>query len=303
MREAISKALANPAYVARITMLGAIFIWGSSFIVTKSTVEEVPPFILAFLRFMVASAFFFLIKRKQVSYRNIPVLPLIISGFFGITAFYALINYGLIYTTVASASAIQGTIPAISLLLGAIFLHEKINLRKVVAVVLSISGIVLIVSTAGSLVVSNEQMLGNILVLASTFAGACYMVYCKQLLGSIDYITFTAWMLLFGTLMLLPTAAMELINLNGILAISFFDVIKIFYLGVVSSALAYILWHYALASINSAEAGVYLNLIPVIAFAAGVLILKEAVVAQNYIGCLLVVTGAYIANGKKVRTG
>jgi len=130
-----------------------MLIWGSSYAVTKSTLQEVPPSMLAFIRFLIASAAmlpFYLQSSHKTSRPSTKDYYLMgWMGFSGITGYFLLFNYALLYTSASSGALIQGSMPLCIALLGALLLKEKLRKLQITGIICSFAGVVLVAWTGG----------------------------------------------------------------------------------------------------------------------------------------------------------
>jgi drug/metabolite transporter (DMT)-like permease len=74
------------------------------------------------------------------------------------------------------------------------------------------------------------------------------------------------------------------------------------YLGIFTTLVAYALFSYGVSRVPSAQASVFLNLIPVFPIFLGWLILEESFTSSQYAASLLVFAGVFISQTKKKRT-
>jgi len=68
------------------------------------------------------------------------------------------------------------------------------------------------------------------------------------------------------------------------------------YLGLVASAVPFLLWNYALAKVDASEASVYVNLVPVVTVVSAALMLGETVEPTQLLGGALVLGGVWSAS-------
>lgn len=73
-------------------------------------------------------------------------------------------------------------------------------------------------------------------------------------------------------------------------------VLNIVFLGAVCSALAYYLNAYAIGHLGIAAASLFVNLIPVVAFAGSFLVLKEHIGINELLGGAVVIFSVFLAN-------
>src|SRR5690348_8495329 len=114
------------SHVSSMILLTAVMIiWGSSFAVTKNSVNAVPPVFFALLRMTVASVLLLIVAQFRGGTSKIPKpVPWIIIGLMGLTGtclYYICFNISLQYTTASVGALIQSFIPIVTALLAFIF--------------------------------------------------------------------------------------------------------------------------------------------------------------------------------------
>jgi len=271
---------------AVLSLLLVMLIWGSTFVVTKSAVEQVPPLTLAVLRFALASAI--LVPAAQVRGgpavlpRPLPWGTLALMGLTGVAVFFAGFNVALTLTTATEAALIQGTIPAVSALLAAVWLRERLGPPRAAGAAASVLGVALVVLVGAGTGPAENRLVGNLVMVATVVAWAVYSLLGRRLRGASGLAT-TAYSTLLGTLFLLPAAAFELAT-RPWPAVSAAGWLAVAYLGAVASALAFWLWNRALAVLDVGQASAFINLVPVIGVASAALVLGEPLTPAHLLG-------------------
>lgn len=286
-----------PAPIYTLALLLTTVIWASTFINIKIVLAEVQPNTLAFMRFFIAAVVLvaYSIHRRlpRMEKRDLPRAAL--GGFTGITMYNFLQNQGLKYAGATDAAIISATAPVFIVILARVFLKEKILPRQAVGIALALAGSVL-VSTNGSLSgisLNSSRIYGDSLILLTGVSWAAYNISIKPLLERYPATSVLVYCTLAGTVFLLPFMLAEFpINLAGITAGVW---VNIFYLGLMASALAYLLWNSALAKIPMTTAAVFLYLMPVISAVIAAVILKEMPTAYTVTGGIIVLIGTYFA--------
>jgi drug/metabolite transporter (DMT)-like permease len=277
-----------------------LLIWGSAFSITKVAVDVVPPFLLAFLRNLVASLILlpmYLLRQKKQPQAVVPLSKIILLGLTGVTLFYTFFNWALVYTSAAAGALIQGIMPVAIALPAMFFLKEKLNARTIAGIILSVGGVFLIgfINTPSN---SGNPLLGNFLMILSVFAWAGYTVLAKSVHHA-DPLMLPALTTIAGTIFLLPLPVIELWGQP-------FPVIPgkawaaIIYLGAFSSALSYILYNIALKKLSATQVGNFLNLDPVIGATIAVIFLKDSITNWQIAGAVLVIAGIWLSMEREV---
>ena len=267
-------------------------IWGSSVVATRIAGGVIPPVTLCFLRFMTASLIMFSIwlisKDRQVP-RGRDLVLVLVTGAVGVSVYYMLENRGIMMTSASTAALIAGSYPAITLLLGVLFFHEKATAGKVIGIGLALCGIALLSWQA------NEQAssaLGIIFLLIDGLIWALYNYIVKSISDDLSPFTITFFQALTGTMLFVPflfTESRAGIELTGS------TVSCVLYLGIAASTVAYLLYNYGLRNVSAFAAASLLNLIPVSGTVLSALVLHEVITARAGLGGILVIAGVMIS--------
>lgn len=284
--------------MALISILVVVLIWGSAFTVSKVGVSELPPLFMALMRNAVATIAllpFYLAVRKKAAIQDPGPLPkgkIILLGLTGVTLFYSFFNISLTYTGAAMGSLIQGIMPLVIVVPAAVYLKERITPRVIAGILISVAGVVMV----GFIGQDNQSnsLFGNILMAGSVCCWAAYTLISRSM-NRFHPVPLTFFITLTGTLMLIPFSLVEgwgkpvpAISSNGWMAV--------LYLGIMSSAISYILYNQSLQTLTAAQAGNFLNLDPVIGSAIALIFLKESFSTLQFAGGGLVLLGVWLSS-------
>ena len=279
--------------LAVIAITLTMLIWGSAIVISKSVVEEVGPLVLATIRFAIAAAIFTPYGLRKFPLRQLPLKPLFISSFFGITVFYALLNIGLLFSTAASAGLIQGAAPIITLLLSVMVLRENLNIPKLSGVILSVSGIFIIVLVSEGSQNGTQSIIGHLFIIGSTVAWAIYVITSKSLVSNYPQQVVTACHIFFGFIFLIPFGVFESIYFSYN-PVSAGNILAIVFLALTSSGIAYFFWNFSVKHLSATRAGAFINLCPLVTLITAVIFLDETIGPIIIIGAALIISGLYL---------
>ena len=273
------------------------FIWAGSFIAVKITVDEISPINLAFIRFLIAAPFMFLIillrkKDKRIPKKELPSLAIL--GLSGVTLIYIFQYIGIEYTTASTASVLINANVIFIAILSAIFLREQFSIKKAAGVALSFFGVIVVIfaqTTNETIEFSDLFLIGCILVLLSAACWAIYSIVGKRILAKYDPITVTAYAFAIGTVFYLPFISLDIFPV--IQNISFNGWMAVLYLALLSSVFGYIAWYYALSKTEASKAAVFLNLIPLFAITMSFFI-NEIPTILFLVGAIIIIYGVYL---------
>src|SRR3990167_6444222 len=129
-----------------LALIIANIIWGGASPIFKFSLENIPPFTLAFIRFFFASFFFlpFVFKyRHQLTWRNF--FEICLTSFFGITLNISAFFLGLQRTESINAPIIASAGPVFIFILSVIFLKERANRKIFGGMLIALIGVLIII--------------------------------------------------------------------------------------------------------------------------------------------------------------
>jgi drug/metabolite transporter (DMT)-like permease len=274
-----------------LAILATTLFWGLSYTSTKMLLDSLSPIQIAFFRLILATLVlgtsFVLTRKSFVSKADLP--RVIAGGAFGMFVYFIFENNGLRFTTAGTGSLIIATIPVLNVLAGAFFFREKSTYSRWLGVVLSFLGVYLIIRSGSDGALSLANMKGNLLVFGAACSWVVFTRINEPLMQKYDSISINLHQSLVGVLLLgvltVPAGGMNMAVLSGPV------LFNLAYLGIFCSAVAYFFYLYALKSLGSAAITSFLNLVPVFGVLGGAIILKEALVAGQLLGGLVVIIG------------
>lgn len=286
MTRQLSSAKANAAAAI------AALLFGASVVAVQIAVRDVPPLTLAFLRFgqgtMLLAAGLALFRRDlfHVARRDLPYLALL--GVIFYTIFPVSFNAGLQYLPASQASLLLATTPLWTLLLARAVTRERLATRQIVGVIVSISGVAIVMTDRG---LGQVSVIGVLLLITTALSGAIYNVLAKRALAKYNGVTVTFYAMLAGSLLLMPSLVGSHLNL-----LSRETLALVAFLGVLGGAVAFTLWTVALRRLSPTEVAVYINLNPIAASLLAAAMLGERLTPAFVVGFVAVAAGVLIVN-------
>ena len=133
---------------AILALIVANIIWGAASPIFKLSLQNIPPFTLAFLRFFLGSILLIFVVGKKIfiqisSWKDL--LLLVLNGLTGITINIIFFFLGLRLTYAINAPVIASAGPIVTFFFAVLFLREKLVLKKLVGMILGTLGILTIV--------------------------------------------------------------------------------------------------------------------------------------------------------------
>jgi len=279
-------------YKIIITLGVTLLVWASAFAGIRAALQDYSPFHLAVSRFLVSSCLLVLLAFfNRIRLPERADLPrILLTGFFGIAAYNAALNYGEMTVTAGAASFIVNTVPIFTTLLSLFFLREQVNLFGWFGMIVSFAGVSLIaIGESGGLQLGT----GAIALLCAALFLGLYSVLQKPLLakyGAFNVVCYAIWTGTIGMFVFLPGLTQQ------IKAASVSSTLAVIYLGVFPSTVGYLCWSYVLSQMPASKAAVYLYLIPATAIVIAFVWLKEIPSWMSLVGGCIALCGVVIVN-------
>lgn len=277
--------------------------WAGNAVAGRMAVGEVSPMLLIALRWFGTVMLLLAIGGAQlrrdwpVLRRRIPYLGAM--GVVGLTAFNALFYLAAHETTAVNIGILQGAMPVLVLLGSVALFHTRLAVMQVLGVVITVTGVVLVVSRGRLGVLAGLEInQGDLLMLLASLLYATYALGLRNRpqVSPLSVLTvFSA----AAALATLPLAAGE--ALMG-LAIWPSDLgwVVVAYVTLFPSVMAQLFFIKGVTLIGPARAGVFINLVPVFAAVLGVAILGEAFRWYHLGGLALVLSGIWLAERRAI---
>ncbi len=276
-----------------LLVMGAGCLWGTFGILTKTTYAftTLGPISLAWYRLIFAIPFVGLvifIKHYPISISRREGVLFIGFGFFSLTLFEALYFTSLVYTTVQHAAALLYTAPAFVAVLSWFFLKERMTPAKIAAIILSMLGAFLILGLGsnGPLFASRTQI-GDWLALSSGLAYSSWYIFGKILCRNREPAVTSFLGLCIGAAMLFPLAiALEGLRLPQTLTA--WELVAT--VGIVPTAIAYLLYLAGLKLIDATSASVFAIVEPLTSAVLAFYIFQETLAYASFVGFGLIIS-------------
>jgi drug/metabolite transporter (DMT)-like permease len=288
----------GPRFSPDLAIVLLVLIWGSNFSVVKAALSEFSPLAFNATRFVLASAvlaLYMVASGTRIRIDKRDVLRLVGLGLLGNVLYQGLFIYGIDGTRAGNAALMLSTVPLIVTVLSVGLKHETISRAGWAGVVLSISGIVIILwGSSRGLQFGSDTMRGDLIMLGSALAWSVYTVLSSpyvQKYGTLPTTAFTMWIGTIG-LVAVSTPALLAQNWTSVSAGAWAGLV---FSGALSLALAYILWYYGVRHLGSSRTAVYSNTVPVVALVVAWLTLGEVPTLVQVAGTAMIIGGIGLA--------
>jgi drug/metabolite transporter (DMT)-like permease len=286
---------ANPATVI-IKMVLVELIWGATFVGGRIVAASLPAMDGAALRFLWAAAGTLFLLFYAKAWRRVQkgdLLVIVLMGLSGIVSYNFFFFGGLQRISASRASMITAGTPIGVMLGAALFLHEKLNLRKILGIALSVAGAMIVISARYESGFAAGKW-GEFFMLGCALSWATYTLLARGVLVRVPSMTVTGYSTLAGALVLLLLAAPHT-TAGRLAAITWQVWTAAAFIGLFGGALAFKWYMDGVAALGASRASQFNNLIPVFAVAQSMLILRERPSLASIFGGALVIAGLMVA--------
>lgn len=277
-------------------------IWGSTYLLNKISVSQLPPFFLASVRFLIASMIIFIIAKSlgiSLSISKKQLLNTTIAGFLFLTMGNGLAVLALKYLDSGFAALEISAQPLVILIMMRVFQGKTIKLMSYIGVVLGFIGIFLLVSQK-EIINKEGQILGMILIFVCMLSWA----YASIFVGKADLpknsFMNTGYQMLTGGIMLGIISLV--LNESWSLPTTWHPEVQWAMIGLIvfGSIIAFTPFNYLLKEVSPEKVATSTYVNPIIALILGWWVLNEHISLQSIIAAVVLLTGVYFINTKRV---
>ena len=272
---------------AKFNMILSMIIFGSIGIFVKYI--ALPSGIISVARGFIGCivlVVFSLVSKTGLSLKDIKnnVLLLFVSGaFIGVNWMLLFESYN--YTSVAVSTLCYYMAPVFMIILSVVFLNEKLSLKKIICVVVSVCGMFLIsgVFSSGFTI---KEIKGVMLALGAALLYAFVTLFNKKLAG-ISSSDKTIVQLFFAAVAILPYSIVKGdFNFDGVTII---QVILLIIVGVIHTGFAYIMFFGSIGKLSAQTTAVLCYIDPITAVILSSILLKEKLGIFEIAGAVLII--------------
>jgi drug/metabolite transporter (DMT)-like permease len=269
-----------------------------TFLVGKAAANAFPTLVLGLFRFLIAGAGFLLLARlrrlelwatAKMEWRN-----LLMVGFLGVTLNQICFLWGLKFTLPAHAALLYALTPTVVLMMAWARGFERPTLSKLTGLLLAFSGVIwLFLGRTDTSVLPPHWMRGDALILLAVIAWAGYTVMSRPLVQRHGAQKATTLSILFGVALFAPLGSLGLPQLD-LHAIPREAWMGLFYLGLFTSVVSYLLWFYALGLREPSRVAIATNGQPIATALLGALFYHHPITPHFVLGAALVIVGVIL---------
>ena len=287
-----------------ILILTTIF-WSGNFIVGKAaSMFQIPPFSLNFYRWFFAGLILLpftykeIINKKKYILKNLGFF--IILGITSITIFNSIVYFSLYYTQVISGILMISTIPVWIIFISSILNIEKTNIFQILGVILSLTGVIFIITKADINLIKNLDFnKGDLSMVVAMFSWAIYSALLKRKKYKISQISLLEVVIICGLIFLAPIYFIEM-SMGKLIILEKPFYLTLAYVVIFPGLAAFFFWIKGISIIGANRAGIFLHLMPIFGAIMAMVIFDEKFMYYHFLGAIFIIAGITLSNKKKL---
>ncbi|MDU4354331.1 O-acetylserine/cysteine exporter [Phytobacter diazotrophicus] len=272
-----------------------VVVWGLNFVVIKVGLHNMPPLMLAGLRFvLVAFPALLFIARPKVPLRLLLGYGLTIS--FGQFAFlFCAIKFGM---PAGLASLVLQAQAFFTIILGAGVFGERLQGKQLAGIALAVFGVMVLIEA--SLSGQHIPMIGFALTLAAAFSWACGNIFNKKIMSHSSRPPVMSLVVWSALIPIIPFMVASLVfegpasMRQSLVSIDLTTILSLVYLAFVATIVGYGIWGSLLGRYETWRVAPLSLLVPVVGMASAALLLGESLSLLQLGGAVLIMAGLYI---------
>jgi drug/metabolite transporter (DMT)-like permease len=221
---------------------------------------------------------------------------LLILGLSGVCAYNFFFFRGLQVIEAGRAAVIIANNPIVIAILAAILFGEKLNFLKIMGVILSVCGAIVVITQGHPTTIFHSGIgKGELYIFGCVISWVTYSLVGRAAMRSLSPLVAVTYSAIIGAVLLFPAACLEGL-FDKIVHYPFTVWLSLLYLGLCGTVLAFVWYYQGIQKIGSTRAGQFINFVPISAILLSAWLLDEHLSFSLLSGVFLVSSGVYLAN-------
>jgi len=309
------KAIQNKSHGGRLpmkhrNMIGSLLLFfaftlaGTSVVAARFLTGHLGTFTITAVSLMITMLFLlpFRLKKLMQTVKRLGGRDFVFLGvqaLFGIFLFRLFLLNGLTLTSSAEAGILTSAAPAMTAVMAVFFLKERPTMQKMLGIGLTVLGVLLVQWAAnGGGGLKKEHLWGNVLVILAAACEALFNIFSKAFFSGGEHSqrehmdpAVQTILVSFMAMVLCMLCAVGETPLVRLAALPFSGWLALLWYGIFVTALSYICWFAGIARCGVLTAAAFSGMMPLIAAALSILVLKEALAPLQLLGGLCIMGG------------
>lgn len=283
----------SPVTPGRIALYAVmVVVWGSSFFFTSLALRSFNPFLIVQVRMTIAAVILGAVI--WITGRTLPRSArtwghFVVLGLIGIALPFSLLTWGQVQVPSSTAIVLSSTTPIFVFIFATLVLkNERFEGLKLVGIVVAFGGVGLLSSGGGAAL---GGWIWPVMIVAASVLYGATNVYVRTFVQSVDPIVVAFLQLGIGALWLAPVT-----TFTGSWHVedpSLISIIAVLELGIVASAVTYVLFFHFIQTWGSTAASLNTYLQPAVGVLLGVLVLGERLSLTSWAALGVIACGVF----------
>ncbi len=276
-------------------------IWGSTYLLNKIAVAEIPPLLLAAIRFGVAGILILIIAlllKKSLKVSKRQLLNLTIAGFLFLVYGNGVFVWALKYVDSGFAALLASTQPLFVLFLLRLIDGKKMQRKSIIGVCLGVFGMYLLVSQK-EIATSEGMVLGIFMILSCVLSWSYGSVFVSKADLPKNFFVSTGYQMTIASVLQLFCSQIFNEDISTVENMSYKVQVSMVILIIFGSIVAFTAFNYLLKVISPEKVATSAYVNPVIALFLGWYFLDEKFTSQSIIASVILLTGVYFITSRK----
>ena len=279
----------NKSYLYLMT---TFMLWGSLYVVSQFVLGKIPTFTVAMFRYLIAfiALSFISLKSKKEKIEKSDYKYFFIMGFIG---YFISVDCQLLGTKISGGSMvslINSLNPIIISVMAMIILNEKLEINKIIGIILSLFGVYMIVGTG-----ANIEFIGVLISFIAVIGWAFMSVISRKISNKYSALTLTKVSMLIATVCNIPVSFLEIQITHSLIQIDIGAILGILYMGIVCTAFTNILWNRSLSMLPANTCIAFYPNQTLTSSFLGVLVFHEILTTSFVLGSTFIIVGVLIS--------
>ncbi|MFY7669961.1 EamA family transporter [Tenacibaculum sp. MEBiC06402] len=276
-------------------------IWGSTYLLNKIAVTEIPPLLLAAIRFGFAGILILIIAlllKKSLKVTKRQFLNLVIAAFLFLVYGNGVFVWALKYVDSGFAALLASTQPLFVLFLLRLIDGKKMQRKSIIGVCLGIFGMYLLVSQK-EIATSEGMVIGIFMILSCVLSWSYGSVFVSKADLPKNFFVSTGYQMTIASILQVFFSQIFNENIPVFSEISFKVQVSMIILIIFGSIVAFTAFNYLLKVVSPEKVSTSAYVNPVIALLLGWYFLNENLTTQSIIASIILLTGVYFITSRK----
>lgn len=273
----------------------AAFIFSTMEIAGKVIADEINPYELTFLRFLIGGLVLLPLTIKEIRKRKIKIdskeiIYFMMMGLLCVVLSMSLFQIAVLNTKASTVAILFSTNPMFTIPFAYLILKENINKKVIASLMVSFIGILFILNPTNS--IAAKDFKGIIFAVLSAITFSLYSVLGKKKIKKYGGLAFNCIAFLVGDILM--TIFMLIIKKPFFAGITTGNILDILYLGVVVSGLGYLFYFYAMEETSATTGSIVFFIKPALAPILSLILIGEKIPIATVFGILLILLGSFM---------